>query len=180
MIKNIAVFGVSGVGKSTLIKSFILNEPSWGHIQAGELIKSELKNTAHDKLRAVSSEVLIKNQFLIVDAFWREIDDKKLSKIIFDGHSIIDTGAETIKVPTDIIKALKPTKLVFIKADPKIILDRRLKDTSRDRPILSIQKINEQQDMALEQFKLYAKELKLPNLILKNEFITEFSKFCFN
>ena len=178
MIENIAVFGISGVGKSTIIKEFITHAPSWRHLQAGQLIKSELKNIGHDKLRLEDNEAILKNQYLMVDAFWKEINTQKLTKVIFDGHSIIDTGTEILRIPADVIEALKPTKMVFIKVESKIILDRRSKDTSRDRPLLSIHEIGAQQDIALEQFKFYVEEFKLSNFILEKDFAETFSEIC--
>ena len=180
MIENIAIFGISGVGKSTIIKEFITHAPSWRHLQAGQLIKSELKHIGHDKLRLEGNEAILKNQYLMIKAFWREVNIQKLTKIIFDGHSIIDTGIEILRIPADVIKALKPTKLLFIKVEPKIILDRRSKDTSRNRPLLSIQEIGVQQNIALEQFKFYTEEFKLPNFILEKNFAKIFSEICLN
>jgi len=107
----IAVFGLSGVGKSTLINDFIKHSPEWTHLQAGQLIKDELKKVDHDKLRLEGNEAILKNQYLMIDAFWREIDMKQLSSIIFDGHSIIDTGTDILDIPVDIIRALRPNKL---------------------------------------------------------------------
>jgi adenylate kinase len=159
MIENIAIFGVSGVGKSTLIEHFIANDSSWTHLQAGQLIRSELKNIDHDKLRLEGNEAILKNQYLMIDAFWREIENQKLTKVIFDGHSIIDTGTEILNIPEDVIKALKPTKLLFIKVEPSIILDKRSKDTNRDRPLLSEEVINKQQEQAIKQFSTYGEAL---------------------
>lgn len=168
MIKTIAIFGISGVGKSTLINYFIKNSPEWTHLQAGQLIKAELKNIDHDKLRLEGNEAILKNQYLMIDAFWREIDTKQLSKVIFDGHSIIDTGRDILDIPVDVIQALKPDKLVFIKVAPSTVLTRRTNDNSRDRPVLLEEQIEDQQNRALRQVEIYSAALSVPVEILEN------------
>lgn len=168
MTEIIAIFGISGVGKSILINRFIKHSPEWVHLQAGQLIKAELKNVAHDKLRLEGNEAILKNQYLMIDAFWREIDTKQLSKVIFDGHSIIDTGTDILDIPVDVIQALKPNKLVFINIAPGTILTRRANDNSRDRPALSEEQIEEQQNRALRQVEVYSAALSVPVEILEN------------
>lgn len=168
MTEIIAIFGLSGVGKSTLINHFIKNSPEWAHLQAGQLIKAELKNVDHDKLRLEGNEAILKNQYLMIDAFWKEIDTKQLSKVIFDGHSIIDSGGDILDIPVDVIQALKPKKLLFIKVSPSTIFTRRANDNSRNRPALSEEQIEEQQNRALRQVEVYGKSLSVPVEILES------------
>ena len=176
MMEIIAVFGVSGVGKSTLINSFIELNPSWAHLQAGDLIRTELKNVDRDKLRLKGNEAILKNQYLMIDAFWKEVEAKNLSKIIFDGHSIIDTGDGVVEIPVEVIKAIKPTKILFIQVDGEIVLNRRSQDSSRDRPILSKEQIEVQQEYALKQADMYSKALSIPISIITNPEIEELCK----
>lgn len=162
-----AVFGISGVGKTTLIKDFLQKSEGWSHIQAGSLIKSICQNTDRDKLRLSGKELILSNQKLMVTAFWQKIQFENLSKVIFDGHSIIDTGTELLAIPIEIIEALKPTKIVFVRNDPALILDRRLNDVSRDRPVITLDNINKHQDFALETANNYSAILDIPFEILR-------------
>ena len=162
----VAVFGISGVGKTTLIKSFLQKSEGWSHIQAGSLIKSIRQNTDRDKLRLSGKELILSNQKLMVAAFWQKIQFENLSKVIFDGHSIIDAGTELLAIPIEIIEALKPTKIVFVRNDPALILDRRLNDVSRDRPVITLNDINKHQDFALETANNYSATLNIPFKIL--------------
>lgn len=170
----IAVFGISGVGKSTLINEFIGKNTNWMHLQAGALIKSELKNVDHDHLRLEGNEAIMKNQYLMIDAFRREIKENGHSKVIFDGHSIIDTGSELLKIPVEVIKALKISGIIFISVDEHIILDRRNKDQSRKRPVLKEKELISHQDIALEQAQFYSDELSLSFNVLKNPSYQDF------
>lgn len=158
----IAVFGVSGVGKSTLIKGFIKDHTEYAHIQAGTLIKRALKEVPRDKLRLADPETIIKNQYLLIEEFWKDIREHEHSFVIFDGHSIIDTGSTFIKVPSDIIQALKPCKIIFIEDDPQHIHSRRKNDTTRNRSKVSVDQIKAEQDTAAKQAKRYAAIMEVP------------------
>lgn len=165
-MKIVTVFGISGVGKTTLIKDFIKNSEGWSHIQAGSLIKSVCSDMERDKLRLSGKELILSNQKLMVTAFWEQIKSENLSKVIFDGHSIIDMGEELLAIPIEVIEALKPTKIVFVKNDPSLILNRRLNDSSRDRPVLAEEDIIRHQDFALETAKSYGAFLDIPVVII--------------
>lgn len=158
----IAIFGISGVGKTTLIQKLCQDNPNYVHLQAGTLIRRALKNIPRDQLRITSSEQIIKNQYLLIDEFWKEIEEQKHINVIFDGHSIIDNNQGIIQIPSDVIKGLKPKKIVFIEDNPEAIFDRKMMDHTRDRSGISPDILREQQDKALTQAKIYADELSLP------------------
>lgn len=164
----IAVFGISGVGKSTLIGGVIKDHPEYAHIQAGTLIKRALKDVPRDKLRLADPEKIIKNQSLLIEEFWNDIQEYGYSCVIFDGHSIIDTGKTLIEVPTDIIAALKPCKIIFVYDDPQNIHSRRKNDDTRKRSDASVDQIKDEQDRAMKQAECYATALDVPFASIKS------------
>ena len=98
----------------------------------------------------------------MIGEFWKAVDAAPDQNIIFDGHSVIDTGDGLVKIPEDIIEALKPTALIFVESQPVNIKARREADTSRKRPLLSSEAINTQQSSAYEQVLHYANKLNIP------------------
>lgn len=164
----IAVFGISGVGKSTLIEGFIKDHPEYTHIQAGTLIKRALKDVPRDKLRLADPETIIKNQYLLIEEFWKDVQEHGHTHVIFDGHSVIDTGSTLIAVPSDIIEALKPCKIVVVNDDPQHIHSRRKNDTTRNRSDTTVDQIKEEQCKAMGQAKQYANVLEVPFVDIKS------------
>lgn len=161
-MRTIAIFGVSGVGKTTLIRQFIGDGREYAHLQAGTLIKRALKTIPRDQLRVATPDQIIKNQFLLIDEFWKEIEEYKYSTVIFDGHSIVDNNQEIIKIPTNVIKGLKPQEIIFVEDEPKYIHERRTGDQSRQRADISIAEIEKHQDLAKRQAESYAHEIGIP------------------
>jgi adenylate kinase len=175
----IAVFGISGVGKSTLIEGFIKDHPEYTHIQAGTLIRQALKNVPRDKLRIADTDTIIKNQYLLIDEFWKEVKEHSYSSIIFDGHSIIDTDTTVVEVPADIIKSLKPCKIIFIEDDPQQITNRRTQDTSRNRPDLSADNVKDHQEKARNQAVIYASQIGIPFFQIQSGQLSAFAHCIF-
>jgi adenylate kinase len=69
-----AVFGISGVGKSTLINEALKAGPDGAHLQASDLIKSGLADqTNADMLRRSSSAKVRSNQDIMLEGFWRRV-----------------------------------------------------------------------------------------------------------
>lgn len=165
----IAVFGISGVGKTTLIKRFLEAHSQFSHLQAGTLIKRALQNIPRDQLRITTPEQIIENQYSLVEEFWKDIEAHQRSSIIFDGHSIIYNDQRVIEIPVEIINALKPQKIIFVEDDPERILKRRNSDTSRKRnQNLSFIDIQRHQEIARNQAQLYASEIGIKFYVIKS------------
>lgn len=180
--KLIAVFGVSGVGKSSLINAAVKR---WSddiiHIVASDLIRSayQSKPTA-DEIRLSSKDKILSNQDLLLHEFRRwapEYDDRV---VIFDGHSVVNNGIELIEVPVDIVSALSPNEIVFVQDKPKAIRDRRILDRKRTRPLLDCDQIHSEQALALEVCENYSRDLAIPMQICRPYDKTEFEKLVRN
>lgn len=168
MSKRIAVLGVSGVGKSSLIKKVNEAIPVM-HLQASELIKAE---QAYRLLNPDSSETLrtgpvIDNQALMIAAFWRESATTNLP-VIFDGHSIIDGPDGLIEIPSAVFSGLRLDAICFLAAEPLVIVERRQADVGRKRPYRDAAYLHNHQAVAEVAARRIAKDIERPFIYIVN------------
>lgn len=166
--KIVAVIGISGVGKTTLLESFIQRHPSVVTVSASDLLKRKLSVNDSEELRTASSAAVKSNQDRLVQAF----DDFKRSTphahILFDGHAIIDNDEGVVTIPTEIYKALTPDLIIFVEDDPNLIASRRDADSSRLRPSRSPQQLEDHQTLALNTSIEYGRNLSIPCEIVRS------------
>jgi len=149
MSSRVAVLGLSGVGKSTLIKQVQSSTPVV-HLQASALIKAEqeFRSQRSDDSEALRTGAVLDNQALLVAAFHRATKGVELP-IIFDGHSIIDGRDGLIEVPSSVFREFGLNAIYFLGADPEAIAERRRGDFGRERPFRDVETLRNQQELAM-------------------------------
>jgi len=157
----VAVFGLSGVGKSWLVSRYA-NSHAVMHVQASRLLrdaKAAISGTAvtSEELR---TGAVLDNQQLLTAAF-STIRTNAATPIIFDGHCLVDSGKELIEISVEVIEALFLSGLVFVQSNPQEIVAKRTYDTTRIRPLRSVEDVNLQQQHASSICEGYAKRLNL-------------------
>ncbi len=171
----VAMFGISGVGKTTLAAAVVATMPSITHLTASALLRDE-NQQSNDELRRTDAGTIGANQAALVRAFLRQAD--RHAHILFDGHSLIDTDATLIDIPTEVILALKPEHIVFVVANPHDISERRRLDPLRARPERSRAELQAQQERALANASEYARVAKIGiTLVSANDIETVCSLF---
>lgn len=166
MKRRMAILGLSGVGKSTLIGRIRETVPLL-HLQASGLIKAE---QAHRERNPDSSEALrtgavIDNQSLMIAAYRREAAATDLP-IVFDGHSIIDGRNGLIEIPASVFAELELDAICHMAADPHVIAARRRADVGRERPHRDIPTLEQHQYLAEAQARRIADALGHPFILI--------------
>lgn len=135
--KVIAVFGISGVGKTTIIRRWLDGHDDALHLQASTLIRQGLTDPAPDseKLRRSSAQGILTNQDILVEMFRRAVTASRAGLVVFDGHLVIDTDELFVEIPLAVVAALQPHTLVHIEHLPVAIAARRRADIGRERPV---------------------------------------------
>lgn len=169
MSRRIALLGLSGVGKTSMLNR-LSSQVAFTHLEASRLIKAE---QARRSIAAQSSEALrtgpvLDNQALLVAGFKHEARSIEGS-IVFDGHSVIDGGNGLIKIPPDVFASIELQAICILQAEPADILARRQGDTARPRPVRSVDALAEHQEKAIEVARAIAEQLNLPFSLLGNE-----------
>ena len=146
--KKVVIVGIPGVGKSTLVTKIveILNSKqksvsvnSFGTIMFEEAQKNGMKN--RDDLRKLSMEEQQNLQKKAAQKIAKLEDDL----VIIDTHTFISTNAGFYPgLPHNVLEIIKPSNFISVYARPEDIYNRRMKDTTRQRNIVSIDNIKKE------------------------------------
>lgn len=145
----IAVVGISGVGKSTLLRS-AAESVQFQHLQASALIKEakELLSFGPVVTDDLRTGDITDNQALLIKGFSNARNQSE-ALIVLDGHTVIDTPSGLTTIEPSVFAALGVTEFIFVADDPKTIRLRRINDQSRKRPERSELDLAHHQEQAL-------------------------------
>ena len=161
----VALVGISGVGKSTLLKA-ASDRWLFQHLQASALIK-EARETitpvpiAADDLRQADNN---DNQALLVLGF-NNARSPDAPLIVLDGRSVIDTPSGPVRIESRVIAQLGITQFIFLADNPQAIGLRREKDQSRTHPQRSPEELDDHQTQALRNAFTVARHLDVPLIV---------------
>lgn len=172
--RTIAFVGISGVGKSTFLRS-AAKKIAFQHLTAGSLIcRARESVSVRDLLRLQN---LDENQRVLVAGF--QMARASTSQlVVMDGHVIVD-GADGLEaISSNVFAALGADAIVHLKAEPVQILTNREGEKSRDRPRLTLSQLADHQSRSLDAASTIALSLSIPFKLLTYEQINEFCSFA--
>src|SRR5271155_3811835 len=158
----VALTGISGVGKSTLIKTLAASVPL-KHLQASALIKEGRRASGDavltpDQLRLVDID---ENQQFLVRGFRLSIGTSK-RLVILDGHTVIERNGDLIRIDARVFGAIGIDSMIFLADDPDAIAKRRHNDTTRNRPVTSVDDLRLIQEEAQNHAVAICQALGIP------------------
>jgi len=160
-MKVVAVVGISGVGKTTMLNQ--LSELiEFHHLGASQIIKNEQRATTDE---TSSSEALRlgdieRNQQHLVAGFHRQKSMSSL--VVLDAHVFIDTGDTIHPIEPDVFLRIGIEAMIFLETEPAKIASHRRNDKARKRPELAIGTLSSHQQQAKETARSICDELKIP------------------
>ncbi len=146
--KKIVIVGIPGAGKSTLVTKIVeilhsrqksVSVNSFGTLMFEEAQKNGMKS--RDDLRKLSMEEQLNLQKKAAHKI-AELEDEL---VIIDTHTFINTNAGYYPgLPNNILEIIKPSNLISVYARPEEIYNRRMKDNTRQRDLVSIENIKKE------------------------------------
>ena len=134
--------GIPGVGKSTLVAKIVeileskqksVSVNSFGTMMFEEAQKNGIKD--RDDLRKLSMD----EQQELQKKAAEKIANLQEDLVIIDTHAFIVTKAGFYPgLPYHVLEIIKPSNFISVYARPEEIYNRRMKDTTRNRDIVSI------------------------------------------
>ena len=131
--KKIIIVGIPGVGKTTIVSKVL------------EILKAKKKGIKNrDELRKLSVPEQKELQSMAARKIALITDDA----VIVDTHAFISTKEGFYPgLPHNVLEILMPDIFIMITARQEEIYNRRMKDTTRDRDIVSIDAIKKELDV---------------------------------
>ena len=146
--KKVIMVGIAGVGKTTLVAKIVefLNDHkksvsvhSFGTVMFEEAKKMGIND--RDELRKLS----VSKQRELQTKAARKIAEFNDDVVIIDTHAFISTKEGFYPgLPHHVLDVLKPENFISVSARPEEIYNRRMKDTTRNRDIVSIDSIKKE------------------------------------
>ncbi|HEU12862.1 MAG: adenylate kinase [Thermoplasmata archaeon] len=127
---RIVVTGVPGVGKSTIMEG-VAKEAKYRIVNFGDIMLEKARDIGvrnRDEIRKLPVERQRDLQRLAGEEIGR------MDNVIVDTHMSIKTPAGFLPgLPEWVLRALRPSMLVLVEANPSSIVGRRRKDSTRYR-----------------------------------------------
>jgi adenylate kinase len=166
--KIYVVAGTPGVGKSTILKYFKKNKPSFQVINFGDVMfdiareKFKLKN--RDEIRMLETEDFRMLQSRVV----RKLAAVESSYILNTHASVKTVDGYYPGLPRYVLEQLPIECFVYIHAPLKEIIERRDKDKSRKRDVETIDDLREHDEMNRNYLASYSMFCNSPVKFLVN------------
>ncbi|MEO2154361.1 MAG: AAA family ATPase [Nanoarchaeota archaeon] len=158
-MKTIYVFGVSGVGKTTILNNVIEKLQKKGkkikYISFGTImfeIGKELYNLKNrDDLRKLNKEEYYNLFYDSLEFIKKEIVESNCDFVFIDTHILIETRFGTfIGTPRKMVEKIKPEAVVVIDAPVSEIIERAKNDKTRKRDdLLDEEKLKKRLNLTL-------------------------------
>ena len=146
--KKVIIVGIPGVGKTTLVSKIVeilkakqksISVHSFGTVMLEEAKKNGIKD--RDELRKLSMEKQTNLQKLAA----QKIASIQNELVIIDTHAFISTNAGFYPgLPNHVLQIIKPSNFISVSARPEEIYNRRMKDSTRNRDLVSIESIKKE------------------------------------
>jgi len=160
--QTILVCGISGVGKTRLLDDIVKLLPSALVWRASEIIAGARNILDPERLRTLPPTEILRSQALLIQGFEAQRRAFPLSLVLLDAHSVIDADTGFIEIPVEVVEHFSPSAILNVTADPAHILEQRMADTTRVRPVRSLAQLMEYQRRSIAACQGYSAALSAP------------------
>lgn len=163
------VVGVPGVGKTTIVEKLSGAIRGSKIVTFGTVMLEEGKRLGWIRHRDELRKLPVEKQKQLQKLTATHIARMKGKVIFVDTHLFIRTGEGFWPgLPFEVVRALKPSHLILVEADPKEILARRLHDKTRYRDDVNSKELQAELSLARSFLTVSSTLTGAPMLIASN------------
>jgi adenylate kinase len=173
---TILVCGISGVGKTRLLECLTNYFPLSVTWRASEIIGSARNIIDPETLRTLPRGEIQQSQELLIQGFKARREAFPDVLVLLDAHSVIDAERGLVDIPVEIAAHLAPSGIIHVSDDIARILQHRLADTKRVRPMRSIAQLTQYQLRSIASCERYSAALHIPLIEVRSGDMEAFTK----
>lgn len=167
---RVVVVGVPGVGKTTVVSRLVKIMKGSELVTFGSVMLDESMRKGWAKHRDDLRRLPVEKQRRLQTSAARVISRMKRATVIVDTHLFIRTGEGFWPgLPFEVARALKPTHLVLVEANPDDVSSRRASDKLRYRDSVTTGELAEEMELARSLLAVASTLTGAPMLIVRNE-----------
>lgn len=172
--KRIGLYGVSGTGKTTILKEVVkkVNKVIW--LEGSKLI-SEAADMSLDEFKKLPFNEKYFFREKAIERAW-EIQKEKKQHIIIDGHLLFAKGESEFENVMTEKDADFYTEYIYLKLPAQVVMERIQNDKKRNRDY-SLTTIYRWAEAELKQLSAFCSERNIPLTVLSTEDLRESVNF---
>lgn len=143
------IFGISGVGKTTLSRKITAACPDVKVIKASDFINDNLGQIDPHN---IDKKTFFENQKIFTESFSRFRDSNQSGQFIFELHNVIETPYGLFTLPIEYLNKITLERAIFLEESPSVIHQRRLTDLAKKRFLSSPNEIAKAQIISRRLF----------------------------
>ena len=163
------VVGIPGVGKTTVVEGVVSGLPGAKLVTFGSVMLESARALGWVKNRDEMRKIPVEKQRRLQKVAATKISKMKGKAVVVDTHLFIRTEEGFWPgLPSEVVRAMKPTHLVLVEASPDEIARRRSSDTTRYRDAVTVEGLAEELQLARSFLTVSSTLTGAPMMIVKN------------
>jgi adenylate kinase len=166
---RVVVVGIPGVGKTTVVQGVVSGFKGAKLVTFGTVMLQAAQALRWVRSRDEMRKMPVEKQRRLQKLAATEISKMRGKAIVVDTHLFIRTDEGFWPgLPFEVVRAMKPTHLVLVEADPEEIAKRRSADASRSRDAVATGGLAEELQLARSFLTASSTLTGAPMMIVKN------------
>ncbi|ENM3755785.1 ATP-binding protein [Vibrio cholerae] len=177
----IGVFGLSGVGKTTICSEIHRNVNNVKRISASDVIRMYGNSVKFEMLNQSNVDA---NQLVLIKGIQQLKEESKLNggvtTYLLELHNVLETPSGLKEISINIFRQLGLDEAIFLVKPASIIVEQRQKDSQRKRVLATEKELFAIQEQAIMLFNSMFSQLDIPHEVVTNNHVEALTRVIYN